>query len=512
MLKNSKTLISMQGIFKRFGAVAALSNVDFDVCEGEIHAIVGENGAGKTTLMNILYGVYKPDKGTIFIKDKEHKFKSPRDAIKNGIGMVHQHFSLIPVFTVLEDIILGKEITKNRMFLDRAKAKMEITTLFDSLKLKIDVNAYIKNLSVGEQQKIEIVKALYKGAKILIFDEPTAVLTPQESVNFCETLQNLKSKGYTIILITHKLEEVKEASERLTVLRDGKNIGTKITAKTSTEEIARMMVGRDILFRIKKADIPTKINENLKPVIEVNNISTSTTDENISLKNISFSIYPGEILGIAGVNGNGQRELIDILCGLDKNHGGEIFLNGVTIKDKSCRERISLGIAHIPEDRRKSGLISQFGLMENLILGKQNNREFKYLWFIKENTLMKHSKDIINSFDIRPQNIYLKAEQFSGGNQQKIVISRELSRETKFIIASQPTRGVDIGAIEFIHNSLLSKRKQGAAILLISTELSEIFSLSDRIAVMFKGSLSSPLPTDSVTENQIGMMMLGKNL
>lgn len=504
-----ENIIEMANITKKFASLFALKEVNFSVKRGEIHALIGENGAGKSTLMNILYGVHKPTSGLIKIEGKETIIKSTRDSIRVGIGMVHQHFSLIPVFSIEENIMLGAEETKNLIFIDKKKVREQLREYLSRLEINTDPKRKVKDISVGEQQKVEIIKALYKGVKILILDEPTATLTPQETDMLFDALRNLKSQGYTIILITHKLEEVKEISDRLTVLRDGQSMGTCETCEVSPEEIAEMMVGRNVLLRVNKDEAAERISsDEMKPVLEVKNLSTLGKNK-ILLKDVSFRINAGEILGIAGIDGNGQRELIDALSGLDTETQGELLFNGISLSRKNCFERLSLGIAHIPADRNKDGLISQMAMRENLILGKQQDKEFSSFGFMRYKRLSKHAKGLIKEFDIRPENEMLLAGSFSGGNQQKIIISRELSRNAALIIAAQPTRGVDIGAIEFIHNSLIEKQKNGAAILLISTELSEILTLSDKIAVLFKGNLTKTYNKSLLDENAIGILMLG---
>ena len=505
----NQNLISMLGIVKHFGAVQALKGVDLFIEQGEIHAIVGENGAGKSTLMNILYGIHKPDEGKIIIGGERKSFKSPKDAIKNGIGMVHQHFTLIPAFTIEENIILGCEFLKKLFFLDKRRAKDEILKFAHTLGFNINPDTLVKNLSVGEQQRVEIIKALFRGAKILVLDEPTAVLTPQESKILFTMLKNLKQNGYTIILITHKLEEVRDVSERLTVLRDGCVVGTRKTADTTLQEIARMMVGRDILFSINKNISQLANIENKKSVLEVKNLTTYSNDGSPILKNISFTVQRGEIFGVAGVDGNGQKNLIEVLTGFNQNFSGEIILRGVSLRRKNCRQMLEMGVSHIPDDRLKNGLIPKMNLQENLLLGKYWENEFGFFIFFNKQKIKKIAVDLIKDFDIRPRDPNLRIEQFSGGNQQKIIVSRELTRKASLILATQPTRGLDIGAIEFIHNSLITKQKEGSAILLISNELSEIFSLSDRISVMFKGSLTPQVQTKSLDEDKIGILMLG---
>ncbi len=505
--------IYMKKIEKRFGNLYALSEVNFLVKKGEIHALVGENGAGKSTLMNILYGIHKANSGEIFIDGIEKKFKTPRDAIKAGIGMVHQHFSVIPVFKVEEDIILGNENIRRKIFLDLNKTRNEIRKIFSLLGTDINPDTLIKNLSVGQQQKVEIAKVLYRGAKILILDEPTSVLTPQESIIFFDTLRRLNSEGLTIIIITHKLDEVKAVSHRLTALRDGKIMGTRNTEDVSAEEIADMMVGRNFLIKTSKHFYfkPDEINDK-KRILEIKNLTTASQSHKVNLSDVNLSVYPGEILGIAGIDGNGQNELAKTLLGLNEDWSGDILFKGVSIKNKNTSQIMSLGISHIPSDRIKHGLIEDMDFTENLLPGNLENKEYSGFLFLKMKNIRKKARTYINDFDIKPPEIKLKAKNFSGGNQQKIIIARELSRKADLIIAMQPTRGVDVGAIEFINERLIEEQKKGKAILLISTELSEILALSDYISVIYKGKITPPKIRAELDEHKIGLLMMGKGI
>ncbi|MBI2251495.1 MAG: ABC transporter ATP-binding protein [Armatimonadetes bacterium] len=482
--------LKMQNITKCFSGIIANYQVNLEIEKGEIHAIVGENGAGKTTLMNILYGLYRPDSGEIFLDNKKVNIKNPRIAIALGIGMVHQHFMLIPPLTCAENIILGKEPAKN-FKLDYKKALKIVEELSLKYGLKIEPKTKIEDLSVGMEQRVEILKLIYRGAEILIFDEPTAVLTPQETEELFLIFKELTKQGRTIIFITHKLNEVMTASDRITVMRRGKVAALLKTKDTNKEEIAKMMVGREVILNLEKKTTPiTDI------VLEVKNLKALNDRHLPALNDVSFSVRKGEIVGIAGIAGNGQSELAEVLTNLRKIQSGEILIKGKNL-------------AHIPEDRLKRGLILNYTLAENLILGYHRQKQFSSVCKLNFKNINDFAENLIKDFDIRPQNKDFKANWLSGGNQQKIIIAREFSFEPDLLIVAQPTRGVDIGAIEFIHRKLLEKKEQGKAILLISLELDEIMTLADRILVFYEGKIIGEVNPREIEEHKLGLMMAG---
>lgn len=497
-------IIKMHHITKQFGAVVANDSVDLEITPGEIHALVGENGAGKTTLMNILYGLLGADSGDIYINDKLTKIDSPTTAIKNGIGMVHQHFMLIPPFTVTENVILGKEPNRFRFLIDKLRAKQQVEAVSREYGLKVDPNNKIERIGVGIEQRVELIKILYREAKILILDEPTAVLTPQETDELFSILRQFRQQGKTIIFITHKLNEVIELSDRITVMKSGKAVGVLNTVETSKEEIARLMVGRDILFQVKKT--PAQLGETILEVAQVNAVNNKKL---AILKDISFSIQAGEILGIAGVEGNGQTKLVEVLTGLRKISSGEIYLFEKKITNHSPVELFAQHIAHIPEDRLRRGLVLDFTVAENLILGRHQEPSFTRLGVLNSEQIWHNADKLINDYDIRPRNPKAYAWKLSGGNQQKVIIARELSRNPKLLIAAQPTRGLDIGATEFIHQQIIAVRDKSVAVLLISADLSEVMFLSDRIAVIYEGRIVDIVTTDKTNIRELGLMMTG---
>lgn len=496
-------VIELKNILKRFGKVVANKNVNLSIKKGEVHAIVGENGAGKSTLMKTLYGLYQPDEGEIFINGEKIENHSPNNAIKHKIGMVHQHFMLAQPLTVSENVILGME-NASGIRLNLKEADSRIKKLSDEFNLSIDPRKKIEDLSVGENQRVEIIKVLYRGAEILILDEPTAVLTPQEVKEFFKVIKSLVAQGKTVIIITHKLDEVMEISDRITVMRQGETVGSLASKNTTPQEIAKMMVGREVLLRVEKNDA-VKGEE----VISVRNLSVRKNKETLALDSVSFQICAGEILGIAGVEGNGQTELIESIMNLnsDKIASGEIKFLNADITSVSTFERLERGISHIPEDRHKRGLVLEYSISDNLILGQQHL--FSSNGFLKQNAINRHSDERISSFDIRPADKKVASKGLSGGNQQKVIIAREFNRDFKLLIAAQPTRGVDIGAIEFIHKQILKARDNNKACLLISAELSEILSLSDRIAVLYKGKIVKILDSKKTSEDELGMLMTG---
>lgn len=498
-----KYAVQMRGITKRFGSVLANDRVDLDVREGSIHAVIGENGAGKTTAMNILYGFYAPDEGQIFIDGLPRQIKTPRDAIRLGLGMVHQHFMLVEPLTVTENIILGAEPTR-RAAIDYAQARRIARQLSDQYGLKIDPDARVGELSVGQQQRVEILKVLYRGARVLILDEPTAVLTPQEAAELFSIMRRLRDQGKTIILITHKLSEVLSASDHITVMRDGRVVGNLPTAEATAEQLARMMVGRDVLLRVEKRKASPK-----ETVLSVRDLTIKGDHGKLILDRVSFEVRAGEILAIAGVEGNGQTELIEALAGLRPVTSGQMILDGEPINDLNPLERRRLRIAHIPEDRIGRGLLPSFDIADNSILGMHRSRPISGLAMLNRRAIEERARRLVREYDIKPGDIRLPARALSGGNQQKLIIAREFDAAPRLILAAQPTRGVDIGAIEFIHKKIIQLRDAGAAVLLVSAELEEIFTLADRALVIYEGKIVGEVDPRSVTEEEIGLMMAG---
>ena len=496
--------VELRGISKIFPGVVANDHVDLEVRQGEIHALVGENGAGKSTLMNILYGLIRADGGQILVEGTPVSMQGPRDAIRHGIGMVHQHFMLIPVFTVGENVVLGSEPVRPGGFYDYARARQAIDDLTKRYGLALDPDARVGDLPVGLQQRVEIVKVLYRGARILILDEPTGVLTPQESTDLFRVLRDLVKSGKTIIFISHKLKEVLAISDRITVMRRGKVVGHLITKETNEAEIARLMVGRDVLLRVDKA--PAKPG----PVaLRIENLSANSDRGVLALRDVSLELHQGEILGIAGVEGNGQSELVETLAGTRHPAGGHVFLADREVSNLSAASIRLAGVSHIPEDRRGAGLVLNYSVADNLILGRQRTPRFAWDGLVlRLRSIFAWAQRLISEFDIRTPSARTPARTLSGGNQQKIIVAREMATEPRVLLAAQPTRGVDIGAIEFIHRRLVAERDGGAAILLVSAELDEVRSLSDRIAVMYEGRIVSVEPPDA-SEERLGLLMTG---
>ena len=501
-----ESILSMRKIVKRFPGVLANDHVNLEVMPGEIHGLLGENGAGKTTLMSILCGLSAPDEGEIWLNEKHVHFESCRDAIRCGIGMVHQHFMLVPVFTVAENIVLGNEPTR-WLRLDVRAAEKLVSDLSKRYHLNVDPKALIRNVSVGTQQRVEILKALSRKASILILDEPTAVLTPQEVDELYTVMHALRREGHTIIFITHKLGEIKEITDRVTVLRDGRNVATCATKDVDEEELARMMVGRDVELHVQKP--PAKPG---KTVLHVDGISASDSRGLPALTNVAFEVKEGEIVGIAGVAGNGQSELVEALTGLRSVHGGHIWLDGKDISHCTTRERMYLGLTHIPEDRQRRGLILQYSLTENFLLGFEDSRPFVRGPFVDHQAAESYALQAIAKFDVRTPSLDVFAQTLSGGNQQKLIVAREIQRDPKMLIAAQPTRGLDVAATEFVHSQLIALREKGKAILLVSMELSEIQDLSDRILVMYAGEIAGLFNAGEVTAEQLGLLMAGSKL
>jgi ABC-type uncharacterized transport system ATPase subunit len=497
-------ILELRGITKRFPGVLANDHIDLTLEKGSIHALLGENGAGKTTLMNILYGLYRPDEGEIFVNGEKIDINSPSDAIRRGIGMVHQHFMLVPVFTVAENVMLGDEATRRGGFLDRDKAANRIRQISEQYGLRVDPDSYVKDLPVGVQQRVEIIKLLYREADILIFDEPTAVLTPQEADELFLIMRSLTEQGKSIIFITHKLREVLDVSDLITVIRRGKVIGSSTPAEADQKTLASMMVGREVELELEKS--PLKVGD---IVLNVENLVVADDVDQIAVEDVSFDVRAGEILGIAGVQGNGQTELVEALTGLRKKEGGRVTLIGKDVSNSPVREITEAGTAHVPEDRQRDGLMLTFPVMDNLILCTYYQQPFAKGVLIQWDLALKNSDKLVQDFDIRTPNSLTSVGALSGGNQQKVIVARELSRPINLLIAAQPTRGLDVGSIEYIHSQILKRRDDGVAVLLVSTELDEILQLSDRIAVMFQGKINAIVPSEEATKEYIGLLMAG---
>jgi simple sugar transport system ATP-binding protein len=496
-------MLELKNIRKAFGDCVANDDVSFVVHRGTIHAVVGENGAGKSTAMKIVYGFYNADGGEIHIDGGRVNIRNPHDAIALGIGMVHQHFMLVDTMTVAENIVLGAE-TGSAANLDLEKANREIKELSDELKLEINPRAVIEDLSVGQQQRVELLKALYRNAELLILDEPTAVLSPQEVEEFFGILRRMKSQGKTIIIITHKLDEVLAISDEVTVMRDGKSVGNVKTEETSAKDLARMIVGRDVLLRVEKIDATPAAT-----VLEVKDLKVRGK-HGLAVDGVSFAVRAGEIVGIAGIEGNGQTELIEALSGLTKAASGRIEFDGRDITNHSSREIKELGIAHIPEDRHKRGLLLHSDLAENAILGVHYRPPMAATaGFMNSAAINKRVGEIIERFDVRPPDQTLTAKSLSGGNQQKLIIGREFELNPKLLLVSQPTRGVDIGAIEFIHRKLIALRDAGSAVLLVSAELEEVTALADRLLVLREGKIVGEVDPKTASTEDIGLLMTG---
>ena len=495
-------LLELKGITKRFPGVVANDHVDFDLVKGEVHALLGENGAGKSTLMNILYGLYHPDEGEIRLEGKPVRIGSPRDAIDLGIGMVHQHFMLIPVMTVAENIVLAVEPRKGPL-LDLEAAEERVRVLSTEFGLAVRPEARVASISVGMEQRVEILKALYRGAEILILDEPTAVLTPQEAQELFAIIRSLQADGKSIIFISHKLNEVLDIADRITVLRQGKTVETVPREGATQEGLARLMVGREVVLRVEKT--PAQPQE---PLLVVDNLRVLDERGLEACRGISLEVRAGEIVGLAGVDGNGQSELIDALTGLTRLDSGRVFVGGRDLSDAGARDCLDAGVGHIPEDRQARGLVLDFTLAENLALHDfREEPDSKWGWLYPKR-LIQRANRLLKEFDVRGGTPQTLAVALSGGNQQKVVVAREVSRDPRVLVAAQPTRGLDVGAIEFVHRRLIQERDEGRAILLVSFELDEILSLSDRILVIYEGRIVGEYGPD-VSEEELGFAMTG---
>lgn len=501
----SNYAIEMLNITKRFGPLVANDNINLQVKQGEVHAILGENGAGKSTLMSILFGLYQADEGIIKINGREVQINNPNDANSYRIGMVHQHFKLVEVFTVLENIILGRETTK-KGFLDKEESRKKIVELGEEYGLSIDPDAYIKDITVGMQQRVEILKMLYRDADILIFDEPTAVLTPQEITALMQVIRNFAKQGKSIILITHKLNEIKMVADRCTILRKGKCVGTYDVKDTSVLKLAELMVGHKVSFSVEKIEAKPQ-----DVVLDIKHLSLYNRDKTKKiLTDINIQVRSGEIVCIAGIDGNGQSELVRLITGLDPVSEGQIFLNNKDITKASIRERFETGLSHIPEDRQKYGLILNYTLAENMISNEYYKEKFQKKGLLQFDVINNYTNELIEKYDIRSsEGAKSLAREMSGGNQQKAIIARETSREHNLLIAAQPTRGLDVGAIEFVHKTLIKERDNGNAILVVSFELDEVMDISDRILVMYEGEIVAELNPKETNINEIGLYMSG---
>ncbi len=498
-------IIEMVGITKEFPGIIANDNITLQLKKGEIHALLGENGAGKSTLMSVLFGLYQPEKGVIKKNGQPVKIYGPNDATALGIGMVHQHFKLVDVFTVLDNIILGTETTRFG-FIERKAVEKKVKELSEKYSLRIDLHKRIEEISVGMQQRVEILKMLYRDNEILIFDEPTAVLTPQETEELMNIMRTFAKEGKSILFITHKLNEIMAVSDRVSVIRKGKYIGTVKTKDTSKEELSQMMVGRPVELTVQKEKAQPK-----QTVLKVENLSVGGSDtEKGAVNNVSFEVKSGEIVAIAGVDGNGQSELIRAITGLEKVSSGRVILCSEDITEYSVREKLQAGLSHIPEDRHKHGLVLDFSLENNCVLQRYFEDEFQQKGFIKSSAVRKYAERLIDEFDIRSnQGPATHTRSMSGGNQQKAVIARELDRNQPLIIAVQPTRGLDVGAIENIHRELVKKRDEGKAVLLVSFELDEVMNVSDRILVIYEGEIRGEFYPEKTTVSELGLYMAG---
>lgn len=501
----NQNVVEMKNVTKKFGNFTANESINLTIHKGEVHALLGENGAGKTTLMNVLYGLYRPTEGEIFINGKKVEMDNPNVAIANGIGMVHQHFMLVEPFTVTENIILGMETTKLGGYIDMNKAKAEVKALSEKYGLIVEPDAKIQDITVGMQQRVEILKALYRGADILILDEPTAVLTPQEIQDLIKIIRNLTEEGKSIIIITHKLKEIKAVADYCTIIRRGKHIDTVLVSDVDENDLASKMVGREVSFVVEKDE-----QEQGEVVLKLENLVVKDNRGINKVDGLTLEVHKGEILGLAGVDGNGQSELIEAITGLRKIESGKVIMNGVDVTSKTPKEIIDSKISTIPEDRQKRGLVLEYSIAENMILENYMKEPFSKKGRVLNHTeIEKHAKQLIEEFDVRPTNEKTPVGALSGGNQQKVIIAREVTNNPDVLIAAQPTRGLDVGAIEYVHKSLVAQRDDNKAVLLVSLELDEVMNVSDRIAVIYEGKIVGIIDAKSADENTIGLMMAG---
>lgn len=496
-------LVELRSITKTFPGVVANDGVDFTLERGEIHALLGENGAGKTTLMNVLYGLYPPDAGRISVGGKEVTVESPRDAIRLGIGMVHQHFMLIPPLSVVENITLGTRSPREPL-LDLARAELRIREIASRYHLEVDPRARVWHLSVGEQQRVEILKVLYRGAQVLILDEPTSVLTPQEVKGLFAVLRMLVDQGLGVIFISHKLDEVMAVSSRVTVLKQGRVVATRETASTQPTELARLMVGREVIFQVAR-----ERREHGGPVLELEGVEALNDRGLPALRGLSLTVHSGEILGVAGVDGNGQSELAEVITGLRKARAGQVRLRGEELTHQPTDAILRSGVALIPEDRQRTGLIADFTLAENAVLESHGSMPYARAGWQRRAVIDQYCEELLAEYDVRPQSKDLKASALSGGNQQKLILARQMSRRPVLLVACHPTRGLDVGATEYVRRELLARRGEGMAILLISTDLEELLALSDRLAVIYRGEILEDFPIEGVDLERLGLLMGG---
>ena len=503
MVAEAKVVMETRGLTKRFPGVLACDHIDLHLLEGEVLGLLGENGAGKSTLMNLIYGLYEPDEGEIHVGGNSVDIHSPNDAIRLGIGMVHQHFQLVPVLTVTENIMLGNESVKG-MLLDRRSARRRILEISEQYGLEIEPDVLVQDIPVGVQQRVEIIKALYRSADILILDEPTAVLTPQETEGLFSIMRTLIASGVSIIFISHKLKEIKTICDRAAVLRGGRVVGEADPQVATEQQLASMMVGREVILSVDKG--AAKVGEEVLVLrdVEVNN------DRDLSaVRGVNLTVRAGEILGVAGVQGNGQTELLEALTGLRELIGGSVLISGQDISNRSPRVVTETGLAHVPEDRQKNGMIRPFTVKDNCLLQSYYQKPFARGIFVVEHEKERSSAEMVREYDVRTPSIFVPVSSLSGGNQQKVIVAREFSRPIRLLVAAQPTRGLDVGSIEFIHRQLVRMRDEGVAVLLVSTELDEILSLSDRIAVMYHGEILDVLDIEKATREEIGLLMAG---
>lgn len=496
-------ILEVIDVTKRFPGVVANAEVDLELYPGQIHCLLGENGAGKSTLMNVVFGLYQPTDGEIKVKGRPVRFESSRDAIAAGIGMVHQHFQLIPVLTVAENVILGDELTRHGT-LDLDAARARIDELSGTYGLSVDPDALVGDLSVGAQQRVELIKALYRDAEILILDEPTAVLTPGEVDEFFAVVRSLVDDGKSIVFITHKLREVLAVADRVTVLRRGRVVGSADPETTTTTELAELMVGREVSFKVDKA--PADPGE---VVLSVTDLGVTDNREVVTVAGCSFEVRAGEIYGIAGVEGNGQRELVEALAGMRPATTGSISIAGENIRKHGPREVERLGVGHVPEDRNKHGVVGALTITENLVLNGYNRKPFANGWIMNRHAMAEQAERLVETYDVRTPGTEVPAATLSGGNQQKVVVARELSRDLKLLIVAQPTRGLDVGSVEFIHSRIVAKRDEGTAVVLVSAELDEILSVADRIGVLYRGKIVTSMPRAEASRERLGVLMAG---
>ncbi len=500
---STENALELRGITKRFGPVVANDRVDFDLRRGEVHALLGENGAGKSTLMSILYGLYSPTEGEIYVDGEKVDIDSPSKAIELGIGMVHQHFMLVPVMTVAENIVLGAEPRSGGGMLDVREARKRVKELSERYGLAVDPDSVIEDVTVGTQQRVEILKTLYRGARILVLDEPTAVLTAQEAADLFKVLKALQEDGVAIVFISHKLNEVLEIADRVTVLRRGKKIDTVSTEGATEQSLARLMVGRDVLLQVEKPSAKPS-----DPVLEVEDLRVLDDRELEAVRGFSMEVRGGEIVALAGVDGNGQQELVEAIAGLRVPGSGHIRVAGTDVTGRGVRVTCDAGAAHIPEDRQLRGLVLDFTLAENLALREYRSQPFSNHGFLSIRNMRRRANELLEEYDVRNRDAELPASSLSGGNQQKVCIAREIASNPEFLIAHQPTRGLDVGAIEFVHQRLVSERDRGRGVLLVSLEFEEVRSLADRILVIYEGQMVGEFPPD-VSEEELGIAMTG---